>query len=1290
MNDMKDNILCSKLKIQSWNIQSSKNQLFNKFDDPSFTRSLLEHDVVCLQEIRQAVKVPGFRSFCNTRPDEKHGGVAILLKNELVGGFERVIKHKSNDLLICKLKKSFFKFERDIFIVNAYITPITSSATKSYDGRDLIHKISEVINDLRNSGDIILCGDFNSRIADDPGLLENEDDKTTEHIPLPHDYTPDKLIIRISQDMQRNPLCKVFLSLIMDNRLKILNGRTLGDLSGALTCINYNGCSVVDYFAISHSLSPLVETLTVLPFTQYSDHKPLSLVLSTSKLRLFTKTQIETSYIPAPARFLIDESSKSKFKETQLDDLYVRHYKDLADVLNNFEPDSESNRDKINGINNSFTNYLHKMASDCFKTTKTVNESGKKNKKNNPWFNHKCRRSKRELNKAARTTSNFPTSDFLRTNYYKVKKSYKSLIKKQKDSFFDKLNRDIEAGKILNWNQFKKLKNFKSDKTDFDNYDMNNFESFFTDLYSDDHKTVTPTEKQRFIDEANRINSTSEPSPTLNDPIVTSEVKHCISSLKSGKASSFDMISNEILKGLNDFNVSLLTKLFNICLSSGTYPWNVNIITPLHKKGSKDDPDNYRAVAVSSVIGKLFSTILLNRLIEFRKIECPDPPNQLGFTKKAQTYDHILTMQTIAAKYKKSKRNVNAVFVDFRKAFDSICRQALFFKLAQNGITGNLFNVLSDMYANSYAHIKLSGRLSNKFDIKKGTEQGHPLSPDLFKIFLSDLSPLLEFINCPKLSDKLVSHLLWADDLILLSLDHATSQLQLDKLSNFCDQWGIEINKLKTKVVIFGSNKSHSHVKFMLNGEPLEVVDSYCYLGIILHKSGTLQLSINDLKCKATRAMFGLKRTVNRSKLSFRALTTLFDSLIKPILLYGAPVWMPSLPIIKHLCNSASTRPHQVQGIISKINRIPFEITHQFFLKWALGTHRKSSNIGTLGESGRYPLIYQSIKLTLSYYQRVENLSKDSLVYAALQEQKSLMLPWYKNIESLLKIDEIFHLDHVSAYRYRKKTHNNDSTSTHSHQHSQATTSGSCFIHDPSKFVPMNPLPSRDYRPNHIIKCLKEHFRVCWEHEKSTSSKLEFYHSIKKSFQKEPYLDIIHNPYNRYRTTKLRISAHDLEIESGRYAGLRREERSCKWCSLSLSTETLEDESHVLFNCDFYADIRAKLWNNLLKLKTHNPSSPNNLSSHTSINRQINTLTLQNSLMKFLSPNAWSDHDTDINIGDPLYQYHFVDDEVGVNIRSRITNAISCFISKCFDKRWGFLKELSKQNPRAVVIVPPS
>ena len=112
-----------------------------------------------------------------------------------------------------------------------------------------------------------------------------------------------------------------------------------------------------------------------------------------------------------------------------------------------------------------------------------------------------------------------------------------------------------------------------------------------------------------------------------------------------------------------------------------------------------------------------------NRILSIKSKICPDPINQLGFSKGAQTFDHILTLKTIISKYKKLKQPVYAVFVDFRKAFDSVCREALFYKLANQGISGKIFNILKHMYANSSGQIKLAGHLSKKFGIQKGTEQ---------------------------------------------------------------------------------------------------------------------------------------------------------------------------------------------------------------------------------------------------------------------------------------------------------------------------------------------------------------------------------------------------------------------------------------------------------------------------------------------------------------------------------------------------------------------------------------
>ena len=144
-------------------------------------------------------------------------------------------------------------------------------------------------------------------------------------------------------------------------------------------------------------------------------------------------------------------------------------------------------------------------------------------------------------------------------------------------------------------------------------------------------------------------------SSLLDREISIEEISSVLSQLKTGKSSSDDMICNEILKALSTTNLKLLHRTFNHCLNTGTYPWNNNIITPLHKKGCKSDPDNYRAVAVSSTIGKLFSTILLNRINQYKNTNKPDPINQLGFSKGAQTYVHILTFNTIISKYKKRK-----------------------------------------------------------------------------------------------------------------------------------------------------------------------------------------------------------------------------------------------------------------------------------------------------------------------------------------------------------------------------------------------------------------------------------------------------------------------------------------------------------------------------------------------------------------------------------------------------------------------------------------------------------
>ena len=127
--------------------------------------------------------------------------------------------------------------------------PRSLSAVKN---KDVIKKVEEAINDLRKEGEVIICGDFNARIGQKTGMVPYDSD---EFLPMPDDNIPDENTPRFSQDTKTNTYGTHFLNIIMNNQLTILNGRTLGDMTGNFTSVQKQGCSVVDYFAISQALN---------------------------------------------------------------------------------------------------------------------------------------------------------------------------------------------------------------------------------------------------------------------------------------------------------------------------------------------------------------------------------------------------------------------------------------------------------------------------------------------------------------------------------------------------------------------------------------------------------------------------------------------------------------------------------------------------------------------------------------------------------------------------------------------------------------------------------------------------------------------------------------------------------------------------------------------------------------------------------------------------------------------------------------------------------------------------
>ena len=163
-----------------------------------------------------------------------------------------------------------------------------------------------------------------------------------------------------------------------------------------------------------------------------------------------------------------------------------------------------------------------------------------------------------------------------------------------------------------------------------------------------------------------------------------------------------------------------------------------------------------------------------------------------------------------------------------------------------------------------------------------------PASPLLFGLYLDELEEQLEKAaadtDCPQIAEMLLAILLFADDIALFSYSQAGLQKQLDILSAFCAARGLIVNVKKTKTVVFEHRKS-STCSFLFNGDVIEQVDEFKYLGILMHSTKGLGPAIDYLCKAAKRAMFGLQRRCQQLRIHDPVLKCkLFDTLVKPIL----------------------------------------------------------------------------------------------------------------------------------------------------------------------------------------------------------------------------------------------------------------------------------------------------------------------------------------------------------------------------------------------------------------------
>jgi exonuclease III len=407
------------LRCSVWNIHGLKDLCgTSKLESVDFRQSYIEpFDMIGLVETwtstESAVKLPGHIHFHSTRANHRRGGILVYIKESIAAGCKQIFS-KSEDVIWTRFDKSFFGLERHIYICTAYVVPENSSVYSHPKFNDTLKTVSIEIGQFSKNGDVILSGDFNAYTKEELDYIQSDDKDA--FLPSDSDYFPDKMCIRRKNidKKQPNNHGKDLLDLCIQAKLRIANGRTLGDFNGNLTSFQYNGSAVVDYVAVSEHIQDSLLLFKVHDLTSMSDHCQLSFMLKASYT---ANNKVNNTTSHTRSKYLWDSTAKSRFitafasntVQSKIGDFLSADFTDL---------DSDRIVDKCNDIFYS--------AASLSLIKKKIRKSNTRKKQ---WYDGECRDLKCSMSRILKRYRLFPDNRELRTKYYTLRKRYKKLCK---------------------------------------------------------------------------------------------------------------------------------------------------------------------------------------------------------------------------------------------------------------------------------------------------------------------------------------------------------------------------------------------------------------------------------------------------------------------------------------------------------------------------------------------------------------------------------------------------------------------------------------------------------------------------------------------------------------------------------------------------------------------------------------------------------------------------------------------------------------------------------------------
>ena len=796
------------------------------------------------------------------------------------------------------------------------------------------------------------------------------------------------------------------------------------------------------------------------------------------------------------------------------------------DEVNNIKEDLDNSNTEINSILNDIQK-LFKCTADKVLGHEYEYEIDINKKRKPVKFNRETLNIRNRYYHARRQ---YNGTDEAKSELANTSKSYKKAVMKAKALNRKQTIKELQNAKTKNpkfyWSvlnrQFSSRANRSSNAPPLDEF-LNGFKALSgTDSYGE-----FTDETDNTVESGDDHNMNRElADQILNSEFTAEEIYLGVKELKNRKAPGIDKIINEFIKSSFNEMKLVYVDLFNRILNDGHIPeaWTIGSITPIYKnKGDKKDFNNYRGITILSCLGKLFTSVINARLNRYANEVNLINENQTGFRKKYSTLDHIFLLKNFIDIFVKNhNRKLYCAFVDYKKAFDTVWRSALWHKMIKSGITGKMLNVIVNMYNNIKSCVSCDGNLSDYFVSINGVRQGENLSPFLFALFINDIEQFLLQYGCSPIEisgTDLQTYLklliiMYADDTVLFASSKENLQECLNGLKQYCDKWKLQINTDKTKIIIFSKQKNNiDNINFTIGDENIEIVKEFKYLGVTFTHNGNFNKNLIDLKEQGNRAMFSIIKKARKGKLPIDIQFDLFDKVVMPVMLYGCEVWgYKNLEVLEKL--------------------------HLKFCKLVLKLKKSTPDTMVYGESGRFKVEYYAKKRIINYWSTIACGNRNKLSYIMFDLCKQRYESGFQSSEWVMNL---------------------------------AAMLNSCGI----DFI-----PNQEAIVKSVVKQMHINLRneyICkWEDQVNNAPKCSvLYKHIKPIFEREFYISNL--PYNlRLALSRIRTCNHKLPIEVGRYGRIYvpREERICTICDSGLRG----DEFHFILVCTnpVLLELRAK------------------------------------------------------------------------------------------------------------------